>query len=70
MIVFDANRLRELRKKNHLKQGDVANILGCAPSMISRFELGETSITVDKLARLIEIYHDDNVADFFVRTFD
>ena len=68
MIVFDANRLRELRKKNRLKQEDVARMLGCAPSMISRWELGSTPITADKLARLIAIYHDENVADFFIQT--
>ena len=68
MVIFDANRLRELRKKNRLKQEDVARMLGCSTSMISRWELGSTPITADKLARLIEIYHDENIADFFIQT--
>ena len=69
MLIFDNNRLRELRKANRLKQEDVARMLGCSPSMISRWELGSNPITADKLARLIAIYHDKNIADFFIQTF-
>ena len=70
MIRFDHELLRDIRKRNGLKQADVAEKLHCSGATISRFELGDTKITAEDLASLLSIYHEDSADQFFVRTIE
>mgnify|MGYP003376592872 CR=1 FL=1 len=49
-----ADRLIELREKNHLSQSAVANRLGVTPALISAYEKTERN---PRLIALADIYH-------------
>ena len=48
--------LRDIRKQRGMTLLEVANRLRCHKSLISHYELGKTSISVQQLIRLCEIY--------------
>ncbi len=45
-------KLRELRLQNGMTQRQVAEYLGCAPSVYSRYETGEREPSIETLIRL------------------
>ena len=50
------NRLRECRLQSGLKQKQVADRIGVAPSIVSRWETGVTQISRKNLVKLAELY--------------
>lgn len=52
-----ADRLIELREKNHLSQSAVASRLGVTSALISAYEKKERNPSIDKLIALADIYH-------------
>ena len=50
-------RLREMRTKLKLSQREVANILDVSPSVISAYEAGERTPSIEILLRLSDLYH-------------
>lgn len=52
-----ADRLIELREKNHLSQSAVANRLGVTPALISAYEKTERNPSLERLIALADIYH-------------
>ena len=52
-----AERLQELREKNHLSQTAVANRIGVTPALISAYEKTERNPSIDKLISLADVYH-------------
>lgn len=49
-------RLRDLREDNDLKQIDVANYLGIAQTVYSRYERGYQTIPIEHLIKLADFY--------------
>ena len=49
-------RLRDLREDHDLKQLDVADYLGIAQTVYSRYERGFPKIPVEHLIKLTELY--------------
>lgn len=49
-------RLRDLREDHDMKQLEVANYLGIAQTVYSRYERGFQTIPVEHLLRLAELY--------------
>ena len=49
-------RLRDLREDNDLKQTDVADYLGIAQTVYSRYERGYQTIPVEYLIKLADYY--------------
>ena len=56
MINGLAERLRDLRQKNGLSQKDTAKLLEVSPSIISGYETGERTPSVENLLALSRIY--------------
>lgn len=52
-----AERLIELREKNHLSQSAVASRLGVSSALISAYEKKERNPSIEKLIGLADIYH-------------
>ena len=50
-------RLRDLREDHDLKQTDVAQYLGIAQTVYSRYERGFQTIPVEHLLRLADLYN-------------
>ena len=50
-------RLKDLREDHDLKQVDVADYLGIAQTVYSRYERGFQTIPVEHLIKLTELYH-------------
>ena len=50
-------RLRDLREDHDLKQADVAEYLGIAQTVYSRYERGFQTIPVEHLIKLTALYH-------------
>lgn len=51
-----SKRLKETRQAKGMTQLEVANILGTTKSSISRYELGESEPTLDRVVELAKIY--------------
>ena len=49
-------RLRDMREDNDMKQVDVADYLGIAQTVYSRYERGFQTIPVEHLIKLAELY--------------
>ena len=49
-------RLRDLREDNDLKQTDVAEYLGIAQTVYSRYERGIQTIPIEHLIKLADFY--------------
>lgn len=56
MVMGLAERLKEQRAKLKLSQREVANILEVSPSVISAYESGERTPSVEVLLRLADLY--------------
>ncbi len=56
MVMGLAERLKGLRAKLKLSQREVANILEVSPSVISAYESGERTPSVEVLLRLSNLY--------------
>lgn len=52
-----AERLKEQRHKRNLSQKEVANILHVSTSIISNYERGERSPSIENLVTLATLYH-------------
>lgn len=50
-------RLCQFRKKNHMKQADLAKQLNVSQQVISNIECGRTSPSIEQLKKLGDIYH-------------
>ncbi len=50
-------RLRDLREDHDMKQAEVAEYLGIAQTVYSRYERGFQTIPVEHLIRLCALYH-------------
>ena len=50
------NKIRELRQKAGMKQADLAAILSCAPTLISKYELEQLDLGSATICRLCEIF--------------
>lgn len=50
------NRLRELRTKKALKQGDLAVLLNCTAATVSKYELEQRGMDSETICRLCEIF--------------
>ena len=51
------DRVKALRKENHLTQEDMANLLGISPGGYSALETGRNAFDIDKLAIMAERFH-------------
>lgn len=51
------DKLKELRTRKNLSQKDAANRLGISPSIISGYETGERTPSVENLLSLSYLYH-------------
>ena len=49
-------KLKEMREKTGLRQGQIAEYLGVTQTFISKVETGERSLSVDQVERLISLY--------------
>lgn len=58
------NRVRELRVSKGLKQSDLAKTLNCAPTAISKYELGKLDLGSATICKLCEIF--DCTADYLL----
>lgn len=52
-----AERLTNLRERNHLSQSDVARRLKVSPALISAYENSERKPSLERLIALADIYH-------------
>ncbi len=50
-------RLRDMREDNDLKQADIAEYLGIAQTVYSRYERGFQTIPVEHLLKLADYYN-------------
>ena len=50
-------RLRDMREDNDLKQADIAEYLGIAQTVYSRYERGFQTIAVEHLLKLADYYN-------------
>ncbi|MGN0531209.1 MAG: helix-turn-helix domain-containing protein [Eubacterium sp.] len=50
-------RLRDLREDNDLKQSEIAEILGIAQTVYSRYERGFQTIPIEHLLKLADYYN-------------
>ena len=57
MIYGLAERLQELRLSRHLSQKEVAHLIGISASVISNYESGERTPSVEILVALARLYH-------------
>ena len=49
-------KLKTMREKAGLRQGQIANYLGVTQTYISKIETGERNLTVDQLESLVNLY--------------
>ncbi len=56
MIAGLPERLRKLRLQNNLTQKDIAGLLDLSPSIVSGYETGERTPSVEVLLQLSGIY--------------
>lgn len=56
MTIFDYSGLRAARKKTHLSQIEVANVLGISVTTLSYYENGHKAISASRLATLMDLY--------------
>jgi len=66
MESINLNWLRRARRERHLTVDRVAGMVGKDKTTIWRYENGITSMTVDMLFRLLDIYH-LSISDVVVR---
>lgn len=58
------NRIRELRAEKGMKQSELAALLNCAPTAVSKWELEENGMDSRLIMRLCEIF--DCSADYLL----
>lgn len=58
------NRIRELRAEKDMKQSELAALLNCAPTAVSKWELEENGMDSRLIMRLCEIF--DCSADYLL----
>lgn len=57
MIKGLAERLQSERTKNNLSQKEVAKFIGVSPSIISNYEKGERTPSLENLTSLAKLFH-------------
>lgn len=62
--VIGLNRIKELRISRGMKQSDLANLLKCAPTAISKYENGQLEINSALIRKLCDIF--DCTADYLI----
>lgn len=55
-VVVEVNRIRSLRKEKDMKQAELAAMLQCAPTAVSKYELGQLDISSDTICKLCDIF--------------
>ena len=63
--ILSLTKLREARRKAHLKTEDVANAIGKTKTSIWRYENAATPLSVPVLQELLKLY-DISVMDVFI----
>ena len=58
------NRIKELRSQRGMKQSELASLLNCAPTAVSKWELEENGMDSRLIVRLCEIF--DCSADYLL----
>ena len=48
-VAVEVNRIRSLRKEKGMKQAELAAMLQCAPTAVSKYELGQLDISSDTI---------------------
>ncbi len=56
-MTLRGDRITQLRKKNGIKQSDLAEKLGVAPNQISKYENGYSNPTLESLAQMAELFN-------------
>ena len=54
--VMGVNRIKDLRISNGMKQSDLAKVLKCAPTAVSKYELGQLDINSALIGKLCDIF--------------
>ena len=67
MIHFDAAKLREMRHKINLAQNTQAKKFYRTQATVCRWERGQTRITCQDLANLMNFYGIEDANQFFVK---
>lgn len=49
-------KLKQMREKSGLRQGQIAEFLGVTQTFISKVETGERKLTLEQLERLVNLY--------------
>lgn len=57
VMIMYFKRLRDLREDNDLKQSEIAEILGIAQTVYSRYERGFQNIPIEHLLKLADYYN-------------
>lgn len=50
------NRIKELRLAKGMKQAELAVLLSCAPTAVSKYELGQLDVSSATICRLCDIF--------------
>lgn len=50
------NKIRDLRQNAGMKQSDLAKILNCAPTAVSKYELGQLDLSSATIGRLCDVF--------------
>ena len=50
------NRIRELRQSQNMKQADLAKLLKCAPTAVSKYELEQLDLSSQTIHRLCNLF--------------
>ena len=67
MIRFNMNRLREIRHEKGFAQRDQAKKFYRTQATVCRWERGQTRITCQDLANLMNFYGIEDANEFFVK---
>lgn len=51
------NRIKELRNQHNMTQKDLAKLLNCAPTAVSKYELEQLGLDADMIRELCAIFH-------------
>ena len=54
--VVNVNKIRDLRQNAGMKQSDLAKILNCAPTAVSKYELGQLDLSSATIGRLCDVF--------------
>lgn len=56
ILKYTGNRFRYFRKERGISRKTAAEMIGITPRTLASYERGEREITVDKVAKMAEVY--------------